>query len=91
MSHVPHSGQLVPGNYFISHKAPNGFASVYEGVELDSTQVTDLHPGTAVHVVEVVTRNDLRRVRGRIDKPVAGWISLEALGTACRWARPGLI
>ena len=29
--------------------------------------------------------------RGRIDKPVAGWISLENLGTGFRWACPGLV
>ncbi len=29
--------------------------------------------------------------RGRIDKPVAGWISLENLDTGFRWVRSGLV
>ena len=56
-----------------------------------STFTNPLDPGTAVHVVEVVRRDDLRRVRGRIDQPVAGWISLENLDTGFRWARPGSV
>ena len=47
----------------------------------------DVVLGTRVHVVEVVRRDDLRRVRGRIDRPVAGWISLENMDTGFRWAR----
>ena len=60
-------------------------ASVTDGVERNSTVLTRLDPGTAVHVVEVVRRDDLRRVRGRIDNPVAGWISLENMDTGFRW------
>ena len=77
---------VVPGNYFIIRTA-----SVTEGVERDSTVVTDLDEGTAVHVVEVVTRDDLRRVRGRIDRPEVGWISLQNMDDGSRWVRPGLV
>lgn len=76
------SEELVPGNCIIINRV-----LVTDGVERRDG-VVHLDPGTAVHVAEVVRRSDLRRVRGRIDRPVAGWISLVNLDNDYRWARP---
>lgn len=62
------SAELVPGNYTLT--AP---ASVTAGqVWSSETVLTRLAPGTVVRVVEVVRRDDLRRVQGRIDGAVEG-------------------
>ena len=80
-------GQLIPGNYTTTRGT-----AITSGVETNKlTTLTELDEGTAVHVVEVVRRDDLRRVRGRIDSPVAGWISLENIDTGFRWVRTGLV
>ena len=62
-----------------------------DAVELNSTDVTTLSKGAEVRVVEVVHRAGLMRVRGRIDQPVAGWISLENMDNGFRWVRTGLV
>ena len=61
VQHIPHRAELVPGKmYILTH-----WVSVSDGVELDSRKLFRLDPPTAVHVVEVVRRDDLRRVRAR--------------------------
>ena len=61
--------------------------TVTEAVEVDSPDVTTLAAGAPVYVLEVMRRDDARRVRGRIATP-AGWISLEDLDTGYRWVAP---
>ena len=86
VSHFPHSAKLVPGDYSITRTV-----GVAHSVDFSMDDFTTLAEGTAVHVVEVVRRDDQGRVRGRIDRPVAGWISLENLDDGSRWVRPGLV
>ena len=52
-----------------------------------SATISELPRGAAVRVVEVVVRPDLQRVRGRIDQPQDGWVSLENLRSGYRWVR----
>mmetsp|Transcript_66377 Transcript_66377/g.154251 ORF Transcript_66377/g.154251 Transcript_66377/m.154251 type:complete len:739 (-) Transcript_66377:93-2309(-) len=69
-----------PGLYVITHD----HTAVTPGVLL-AEPIDFLSAGTCVNVVEV-TRCDLCRVRGRLEKP-EGWISLENTQDGYRWAR----
>jgi hypothetical protein len=62
---------------------------VGDDVETSSRDITSLQKGTgAVRVVDVVRREDLRRIRGRIVQPTTGWISLRSLDTIHMWVSP---
>lgn len=91
---------MAPGNYRTTTRTVAVTDAVDSGLHAwnpgfrenaggrNATVITDLDPGTALHLVEVVCRNDLGRVRGRIDQPMAGWISMENVDTSFRWVRP---
>jgi len=48
--------------------------------------VTTLHAGTVVNVLEVVHKISDKRIRGRINNPSRGWISLLDTSGGKRWA-----
>eukprot|EP00660_Eupelagonema_oceanica_P015459 gene15459-12869_t len=77
-------GAWAPGEYVAVERAQVG-----ETIERDSAKIAVLPRGRRVRVIEVVRRDDLRRIRGRIDDP-AGWVSLEDLGdrVGYRWVAP---
>ena len=90
-------GELIPGNWIttgvtaVTDGVDSGMRSWNAGFRENATGRTVLvliDQGIHVHVVEVVRRDDLRRVRGRIDGPVAGWVSLVNLDSGFRWALP---
>eukprot|EP00913_Durusdinium_trenchii_P010776 g10109.t1 len=78
-----HQAQLQcdgPGVYILA-----GEVDVTEAVGRGSTKVGRLQPGQEVHVLEVVQKEQDRRVRARIQQP-AGWISLLDTSEGHRWA-----
>jgi len=74
----------APGSYVIVHNKPRGVA-VYDGVEMDSNQITHLPQGHVVEVLEVLRLPVAKRIRARIKEP-AGWISLKHTRSGYRWA-----
>jgi len=71
----------LPGMYTVVHDR----TKVAPGEELSNVFVAELSKGASVRVVEVVIRNQDKRVRGRLESP-AGWISLLNTETGYRWA-----
>jgi len=60
--------------------------AITDGFDHTSTIERDLDPGTRVHVVEVRECEEAKRVRGRIDEPQLGWVSLLNTADGGRWA-----
>lgn len=54
---------------------------------LDSLRVADIPKNAIVNVVEVQLLTEDKRVRGRIDSPCDGWISLQCIEDGLCWAR----
>lgn len=79
-SNAPTQAPLSLGNYIITFKEG---MPVWENVNSDSTVVSNLAEGTLVHVVEIQQHDG--RQWGRIDDPVAGWITLQSEDV--RWVR----
>jgi len=73
----------VPGDYVI--KSNTG---VCVGLARSSELVDNLHVGTEVKVVEVINCAAENRIRGRIENPYPGYISLRDTGDSFRWAVP---
>eukprot|EP01065_Artemidia_motanka_P010310 TRINITY_DN15447_c0_g1_i1.p1 TRINITY_DN15447_c0_g1~~TRINITY_DN15447_c0_g1_i1.p1 ORF type:complete len:327 (+),score=106.13 TRINITY_DN15447_c0_g1_i1:98-982(+) len=69
----------VPGEYVIESEA-----TVTSGSQLGLKPVGTLEPGTYVNVLEV--RMEAGRVRGRIQRPVAGWFSIRSSVNDFAWA-----
>lgn len=55
--------------------------------ELTSARVADIPRDMIVNVVEVRELAEDKRVRGRINSPQEGWISLQSIENGLRWAR----
>lgn len=55
--------------------------------DLDSMRVADIPKNAIVNVVEVQVLTEDKRVRGRIDCPCDGWISLQCIEDGLCWAR----
>lgn len=73
----------VPGKYCIVHDET--FLSRTLDVPTEQDVLGILSAGTLVHVVEVVTNEFEKRVRGKVQTP-EGWISLLDTETGYRWA-----
>jgi len=72
-----------PGEYLITADK----AVVGPNKELGNPPfMAELPSGAQVSVVEVVAVAGSKRLRGRIDDPVSGWISLANTATGFRWA-----
>jgi len=68
-----------PGSYIIQIPVILG-----RGKDINSEDIEWFSKGSAVHVVEVVRDEKLRRIRGRVEE--RGWISLLDLDKGTRWA-----
>lgn len=81
---IPEAAGDTPGMYAIVEET-----GVTPGLELCAERdlVTRLQAGALVEVLEVVVRDDQKRIRGYIKSPVVGWISLLDTTSGLRWAR----
>jgi len=72
-----------PGKYVVVHAN----SAVTAASVTAPPVLAQLPLGTIIQVKEVVYRTEDMRVRGRIESPVAGWISIRDLEDGYQWAR----
>ncbi len=70
-----------PGYYVTTAEA-----NLSEHFELSSNTLRMFEPGTEVNVVEVKESKEDEKIRGRIDMPEEGWVSLMNTRDGFKWA-----
>jgi len=75
--------KICPGDYQITHDITVSCAPSSE-----SDDVQDLRKGETIYVVTVLVLPEEELVRGKIEKPVQGWISLCGLIFGRAWVKP---